>query len=98
MGTGSDATTVIAGKGFEAEWKPKKEPAKIWMYLVIFVIAAIVGSPFGYTIYSYWQTDWNSVYALIALLLFVLFNMFRLYLKIRKRKTTRKIHNSRIEH
>ena len=90
MGTGSDATTVIAGKGFEAEWKPKKEPAKIWMYLFIFVIAAIVVAPFVYTIYSYWQTDRNSAYTVISLLLFVVLNMLRLYLKNKKKKDDEK--------
>ena len=90
LGTGSDATTVIAGKGFEAEWKPEKEPAKIWKYLFIFVIAAIVVAPFVYTIYDYWQTDRNSAYTVIALLLFVVLNMLRLYLKNKKKKEDEK--------
>lgn len=60
------------------------------MHLFIFVIAAIVGAPFGYAIYDYWQTDRNSAYTLIALLLFVIFNMFRLYLKNKKKKDDEK--------
>ena len=86
IGTGSDATTVIAGKGFEAEWKPEKEPAKIWKYLFIFVIVGIIGSAWGYAIYSYWQTSRDTAYLLIIMVVGVLFNMFRRYLKNKKNK------------
>ena len=68
------------------EPKPAKEPAKIWMYLFIFVIAVIVLAPFAYTIYSNWQTDRNSAYLLIIILLFVLLNMFRFALKKKQKK------------